>query len=91
MVFIICSVKCGLSTIKQWYGCTVGDTLTLIKLFNEFITGRLNHQSPLVNNNNVDFRTFVLICKHVQKGKRMQMNTGNQTGQNRTNTTNDTS
>ena len=48
-MFGILSLRSGTKTIKEWYGCNVSDTLTLMDVYNEFVSGQLDHKAPAAN------------------------------------------
>lgn len=44
-----CHCKTGLKTIKNWYGCQVPDTMTLMELYKDFVGGKPDHQMFVAN------------------------------------------
>ena len=63
MVFAVVCVKIGTKVIKNWYGCNIRDTYSLIELYNNFCAGQIDHVAPLDDNNNVTARVTVALGK----------------------------
>ena len=49
MVFLVVCVQNGPKTLKDWYACTHSDKHTLLDLFNEFGSGKLDKKGPVAD------------------------------------------
>ena len=40
MVLVVCQIQAQLQVLKNWYGCSLAEQVTLIDLYNQYASGQ---------------------------------------------------
>ena len=81
--FIVIQIKSGVKVLKNWYGCNIPEESTLMDIYTEFASGKLELQTLLIMNicsfvKSRDFvRALTLDLFEIVRGKRLYTNLWN--------------